>query len=428
MMLSVASATRSIICIKLLQSRRSFLQDHSLLRHYGSHLIFIPKVTIERITEKYFYPYSSSGQRITPTTLGKVHHNRLLVWDTWVMQVLLGSRSGSAAGSDNTKGITSKGKGSMKSGKVLYLHGFGLSEYILVALLINITYIHYPSVMPHEIPDDYVTMLSSLHREHSLPYAHSMMSVAFTSRGMFPIKCANHVKTVVSGRLMLNKGCCLTIVDELHLLHELLQLASESKVNWYFEPIWARYIGCKHGRIVAPVEAMTMRKVVNETVEIVKLNTKFIDLLRNVNYACTFETECEICRCSLEGYHWSHCDARASGCFKQVNVGTLRSNCKICDCNSDFYPQSVPCFRWSGVEMEAWSTATGQLLTFQGWSHTPSTSFGRCDIFETNPVKPAPFQSLSFFLRSKGFLDKLHEVDENVLGAKRSSFDTFHNH
>lgn len=88
-----------------------------------------------------------------------MHHYGFCLWDTRAMEVLSGSSTGSAAGSNDTKRLTCGGKPLMESRKAVSLYGFDLSDYTLVDLFLDITQFVDPSITLREIFYDHASML-----------------------------------------------------------------------------------------------------------------------------------------------------------------------------------------------------------------------------------------------------------------------------
>lgn len=85
---------------------------------------------------------------------------------------------------------------------------------------------------------------------------------------------------------------CCAIVDGRHRLQAMWQFATESKVDWAFEPIQVRYICQKNGSVAAPAEWMKSSNITNEKPVIINGDTQFIDVLKNIrNYTWAFYTE-----------------------------------------------------------------------------------------------------------------------------------------
>lgn len=107
---SVWSATIIDVGLKPLQPPSRSLHDDSLLQNSGRDLTVIKKVTIGRRAEKYLYSNSFFGSKIPSAMLRKMHHNEFYMRDIRAMEVLPGRHYGSAAASDDIKGVTSGGK------------------------------------------------------------------------------------------------------------------------------------------------------------------------------------------------------------------------------------------------------------------------------------------------------------------------------
>lgn len=104
------------------------------------------------------------------------------------MAVRYGSHFCSAAGSDDTKGVTSWWNGFIEFGKAVSLRSLDESEYTSVDMFVNITHINDLSVTRREINDAHVTMLSSSLLEHHFDYECAMIGVSLTARDMVPVE------------------------------------------------------------------------------------------------------------------------------------------------------------------------------------------------------------------------------------------------
>lgn len=87
----------------------------------------------------------------------------------------------------------------------------------------------------------------------------------------------NHAMAVATWHPTLSEGCTVDRVDCPHRLHELLQRAAKSKLDWNFEPAGARFIWGKDGRAVVRANEINMSTMANETTEVMKCNTEFIE-------------------------------------------------------------------------------------------------------------------------------------------------------
>lgn len=116
------------------------------------------------------------------------------------------------------------------------------------------------------------------------------VSTTFTGGSVLHNRNASHVTTVANGCLSLEKECTTTKMDGRHLLYALLQLPSESIVDWVFERFRAKTNQGKDGKVPAIAEWMKTSNIAKKNAEAMERNTEFTDLLRIVvNYVRALE-------------------------------------------------------------------------------------------------------------------------------------------